>query len=130
MYIKLFKSVVLPCSCIILLALSGCETEPSEQAALTITPNNVSIRLGESQEFTAAGWQDYTWEIVGNDNQTRGVLSTRKGPSTVYTAVSETNGIVVLRVSANLRTQGTTNGSTDTTRVSAEALITHISPDE
>lgn len=130
MSLKYIQSLALCSSMMFLLILSGCETEPSEQAALTITPNNVSIRLGESQEFTATGWQDYTWEIVGSENQKRekrGVLSSRKGPSTVYTAVAGTNEIVVLRVSANLHNQSTTTmepGSTS--RVSAEALITHL----
>ncbi|MFU8780262.1 MAG: hypothetical protein ACNA71_04465 [Kiritimatiellia bacterium] len=112
-----------------LFALPGCDTEPSEQADLSITPNNATIRLGQSQEFTVTGLQDYTWEIVttGNEPTKSGILSARKGNSTVYTAISGTNEVVALRVTANVRTSSETSldpGQT-TGGVSAEAIIQH-----
>ena len=116
----LLKSMSWFCLVIALFALLGCETESSEQIAISITPNTATLRLGESQEFTASGWQDYTWSISPSD---RGVLSTRKGDRTVYTAVSGTNDIVVLTLEANVRTTNTTAGGGS--RVRAEALITH-----
>ena len=122
MYTTLLKSMSWFCLVIALFALLGCETESSEQIAISITPNTATLSPGESQEFVASGWQDYTWSIRETDRE-RGVLSTSKGDRTVYTAVSGTNDIVVLTLEANVRTTNTT--SSGGSRVSAEALITH-----
>ena len=127
MSITILKSLLV-CSAIgLLVVLLGCETEPSEQIALSITPNTVSLRAGQSQEFVASGFEDYTWEIK-KSGDARGVLSTTKGNSTVYTAVSGTNGIVDLIVSANAQATRTNQNDTDPPargRVSAKALIQH-----
>jgi len=100
------------------IALCGCDTEPSSQIALHITPNNARIRVGQSQEFIATGFTDYTWGI---SDPAIGVLSTTAGNSTIYTAVLQaSNKVQVLTVSAK-SLAGTTNAIT----ASAEALITH-----
>ena len=135
MHANTHSIMVAACALLTLALLAGCETEPSEQMAITITPNNVTLRPGESQEFTATGLQDYTWEIRDSDGKATStdriaVLSTKKGNSTIYTAVSGTNMTRVLRVSANVRsgTQTTDPPATETERTSvvfAEAIITH-----
>jgi hypothetical protein len=100
------------------IALCGCETEPTDQIALQISPNNAKLRVGQSQEFTATGFTDYRWEL--SDNKI-GVLSTTAGSSTIYTAiVKASNEVQVLTVSAT-SLAGTTNSIT----ASAEALITN-----
>jgi hypothetical protein len=113
-----------------LLLLAGCETERSEQVAVGITPNNVNIKNGESREFTASGWQDYTWSL---SNERIGVLSTRKGNATVYTAVAaKTNDIQVLTVTVNVLRGSSTNaplGILSGEPIRAEALITHLLPE-
>ena len=99
----------------------GCETDPSDQIALTITPNHANIKVGQSQEFKAGGFQDYTWSL---SNPKIGVLSVNKGDTTVYTAViASTNETQILTVTATA-TQTITSNSTPTT-ASAEALITN-----
>jgi hypothetical protein len=117
---------------------SGCETEPSSQIALGISPNTVTLRVGESQEFVASGFQDYTWEIVTTGDDPPGVLSTKKGDRTVFTAGPGGEGASSPGSSANpyweplvvtLRVSGIPLESTDPTGensylASAEALIT------
>lgn len=99
--------------------LNGCDTEPSNQIAIHISPNNAQVKVHESQEFFATGFTDYTWTL--SDTKI-GVLSTTKGGHTVYTAVTSASNIVqVLTVTARLSLD--TNGAPIT--VSSEALITH-----
>jgi hypothetical protein len=103
----------------IAIALTGCDTESTEQASIHISPNNARVRIHQSQEFVVTGFTDYTWSLSNNEI---GVLSTTKGDRTVYTAVSSASNVVqVLTVSA--RVSITTNGAPLTT--TAEALITH-----
>ena len=107
-----------------LIAMVGCETESSDQIAISVTPSSVSLRKGESQTFTASGWNNYSWEISDTD---AGTLSTKRGNSTTYTAVtslSSSNSVQVLTVSAEVSASGTSNGAPTT--VTAEALITHL----
>lgn len=109
----------------------GCETESSEQIYITVAPNHVTLLEGESYEFQAAGWVDYTWEL---SNPSIGVLSNNKGDRTVYTAlkspVSEDETLTqVLIVSVNMAASGGSSGTNTVPglneNVSAQALITH-----
>ena len=106
-------------------ALAGCETESSDQIAISISPNNVTMKKGESRTFTASGWQDYTWEFEDN----YGVLSNTKGDTTTLTVIqgnSSTNTSLVktLTVIALDEASDLTPGSNATHRVSAQAFIT------
>jgi len=105
-------------------ALAGCETESSDQIAISISPNNVTMEKGESREFTASGWRDYTWSL---SDTSIGILSTTKGDSTIYTAVSEapSNSSLtqVLSVTVNIASGTSTNSPTGESLISAEALI-------
>jgi hypothetical protein len=111
-------------------ALSGCETESSDQIAISISPNNVTMKKGESREFTASGWRDYTWSL---SEPSIGVLSTTKGDSTVYTAVAgptstnEASLSQILVLTVDVATDGVTSGTNivSSGSVSAQALITH-----
>ncbi len=105
-----------------LIGMVGCETESSDQRAVTISPNSVSLAKGQSQVFTAEGWQDYTWSLA---NSSAGTLSTKKGSTTTYTAVASlsSNTLQVLTVSVDKTWSGVT-GTVST--VTAEALITHL----
>jgi hypothetical protein len=110
-----------------MLVLAGCETEPSSQATISINPRNVSIRPGQSQEFSASGWHDYTWSL---SDPSRGTLSTTTGIRTVFTATANqaaTNltGAQVLTLSV----QGSTTANSSNTvgnLPSAEAIITIV----
>ncbi len=104
---------------------SGCETEPSEQISVSISPNTAQLRLGESQEFVASGWEDYTWSL---GTPGIGVLSTKKGNSTIYTAVTGTNDVQTLTLTVNVRGAPSTNtiiGVTGSSLISSQALIQH-----
>ncbi len=107
--------------CLPLLGMVGCETEASDQASISVTPNTAEIALGASQVFTASGWQDYSWSL---SDSSVGVLSTTTGDSTTYTAVlaMTSNSTQVLTVTANSAASGTTNAAT----LTAQALITHL----
>lgn len=102
-----------------LIGMVGCETESSDQIAVTITPNAATLSKGGTQTFTAAGWQDYTWSL---SDTSFGTLSTTKGPSTTYTA-AVTNAVQVLTLSVNNSTTVATN---TVPTVSAEAIIIHL----
>ena len=108
-----------------LIALTGCETESSDQASIQITPNTASMPVGSSLEFVASGWTDYTWSLVGT-HANAGVISTKKGDSTVYTAVFElpTNQVQTLRVTVPVLSNddGNTN---NTDYIYSEVFITH-----
>lgn len=108
------------------MVLGGCETESSDQIAVSISPSYVTMTEGESRTFTASGWQDYSWRLEGDEDNI-GVLSTTKGDSVVYTALqnsAKTNGtsqqtlVVTVNVLAD-NVSGATN-----TNVSAQSLIT------
>ena len=113
-----------------LLSLIGCETESSSQASITITPNSVTLGIGGSQEFVAAGWTDYRWSL---SDTSAGVLSTTTGDTTTYTAVaalSSTNSVQVLTCTGGTTTTSTgtgtnTTSTTTTTGPTATALIQH-----
>jgi len=105
-----------------LVGLVGCETESSDKIRITVSPNTTTLARGASQEFTASGWTDYTWSL---SDPNAGVLSTKKGDRTVYTAVASpaSNTTQVLTVSATIGSTSS-NGASDL--VTAEALIRHL----
>ncbi len=127
MFIKVRNMIAIASMIGTIFALTGCETEPSDQIAISVSPNAANVRRGQSQEFSVSGWQDYTWEIYEERGDNVGVLSTRKGERTVYTAVSGTNDVVVLRAYANVSTAITNRDDEgqERSRVFAEAIISH-----
>jgi hypothetical protein len=119
---KTFKLLLLSISLLLpLMGMIGCETEASDQASISITPNTADVALGASQVFTASGWQDYSWSLSRPGD---GVLSTTTGDSTTYTAVRalSSNATQVLTVSAN----GASGISSNSAGLTAEALIIHL----
>ena len=65
---------------VVCVLLAGCEAEPADKAQITITPASATLAYGESVEFTATGWRDYTWSL---QDASLGTLSRTKGDSTV-----------------------------------------------
>jgi hypothetical protein len=119
---KTFKLLLLSISLLLpLMGIVGCETEASDQASISITPNTADVDVGASQVFTASGWQDYSWSLSRPGD---GVLSTTTGDSTTYTAVLalSSNTTQVLTVSATSGPSVSTNGAT----LTAQALIIHL----
>ncbi len=130
MKIKLFPGALLVAVATAILP-AGCDRESSDQIQLTVSPNSLVLPQGQSQAFTASGWQDYTWSL---QTPGIGVLSAKKGDSTVYTAVRgpvSTNETLtqVLVVSVTVPASGTpsTNVIPGTTQsITAEAMILHV----
>ncbi len=115
------------------LLTAGCETESSSQIAVAIYPNNATLSKGESREFTASGWRDYSWSL---SDTSIGVLSTTKGDRTTYTAVKgsssdDTNLTQILTLSISIADGSTSTGTSTNTppvivqTISAQALILH-----
>jgi hypothetical protein len=115
------------------LLTAGCETESSDQIAVAIYPNNATLSKGQSREFTASGWRDYSWSL---SDPSIGVLSTTKGDSTTYTAVKgssseDTNLTQILTLSISLPVESADTGTSTNTipgtvdNVTAQALILH-----
>ncbi len=115
-------------SMLLLLLAAGCETESSDQISISISPNHTKLRRGESREFTASGWQDYTWSL---SNREIGVLSNNKGESTTYTVFrspATTNEVItqILTVTVDVASEGGGTGTNQASSlVSAQALIEH-----
>ncbi|MCX7591188.1 MAG: hypothetical protein N2255_06115, partial [Kiritimatiellae bacterium] len=81
-----------------MIAVAGCETE-SASSPIRITPDSVTIRKGESVEFTATGGFIYEWHLQDDKDPAKnwGVLSTRTGSRTVYTSLRDSVGTPVVR---------------------------------
>ena len=103
------------------LAHLGCEVSSAgsaSEAEIQINPNHAVVHYGESVEFTASGWSEYTWSL---GTPGLGVLSHTAGDTTVYTAVvATTNGIQTLTCTATM-----INGTNSTSSLTATALIEH-----
>lgn len=112
--------------CLALFAIpTGCETE-SVDKRVRVVPDSVTIRRGQSIEFTATGGFDYDWDL---SNESRGTLSARTGARTVYTSLfspdsNDTDVVQVLSVVSSIEGAGGTNQSPATWR--AEAIIHHL----
>jgi hypothetical protein len=115
--------------------LAGCETESAGKAEITVNPPSATVSRGQSVEFVASGWHDYTWELTNGD---WGVLSRLTGDRTIYTSLyspdsDATNGssgraIQILKAKGVGRMQTTTtNEPVSTATVPLrEVIITHI----
>lgn len=62
---------------------AGCEAQSSREAVI-ITPSTATVKKGQSVSFTASGGHEYWWELK---YEGWGTLSTKRGPTTVYTAL-------------------------------------------
>ncbi len=125
------SSVVMGC-----LVLTGCETR-SADAPVHISPGSAELRVGQSVTLTAQQGYDCTWSL---EDETWGTLSTRRGPSTVYTSryeptVEEGHAVQTVTLTSTIegRAEGSGTNSTGYVKTS-EAYITHLAaaaePDE
>jgi hypothetical protein len=117
----LFGMVVLG----VLFAGIGCETEPASEK-VRVSPDAATIRLGETASFVATGGFDYEWSL---SNETLGTLSTRSGPTTVYTSRSDPGGSntlqQVLTVTSRIGNATTSNAAPSLVKT-ATSVITHL----
>lgn len=111
----------------VLFLCGGCETDPAS-TPIRITPSAAALRINQSASFSASGGYDYTWSL---SDASLGYLSTRVGPTTVYTSTAsggaDSGSLQVLTVTSSL--QGEQTGGTGSNAVfhaSAEAHITHL----
>jgi hypothetical protein len=106
----------------IVVGMCGCEAEPTTQAAITITPSTVKVVMGQSVQFTATGWRDYTWSL---SNPALGTLSSIRGDSTIYTSRSTNSATQYIRAQSPLGSSST-NGNASMTYLTGEAEIVHL----
>jgi hypothetical protein len=88
----------------LLIAISGCEVDSTDQASISVSPNYATIKEGQSITFTASGWTDYHWNL---SDTSIGVLSSSVGSSVIYTAVKDSATTQTLQVSSVTGTAGT-----------------------
>jgi hypothetical protein len=97
--------------------LAGCDTD-SANNPVDITPNGVTMKMGESQEFTASGGYTYQWEL---DDESIGALSPRTGDKVVYTVTSyQADRTQKIKVTSTIpESSSTAPSSTSTSSVNA-----------
>jgi len=115
---------------------TACDVE-SAAGEVIISPSSVALKKGDSAQFTASGGFEYQWRL---EDEQLGMLSTRRGQSTVYTSLRDPRE-VVSGESANTKPEVQilyadsyipegaldtgTNHTSETLRT-GEAYITHI----
>jgi hypothetical protein len=103
----------------------GCEIEPTTQASVTITPQTVTLRSGQSQEFKASGGAWYQWSL-SESTQRWGILNTTSGEKVTYTSIlSPTNNTTNLQVLTVTAFYGHGNTNEEAYTVTGEAYIFH-----
>ena len=103
----LSASIVLAAAGACLLTIS-CETESAGGGgSLSIHPKEVTLGVGESVTFKARGGETYAWSFeVNTTNELKNIgrLSVTTGSTTTYTALSECEEDVIIRVTSSLTT--------------------------
>jgi hypothetical protein len=106
------------CSILVLAAIlvvAGCEASSPGEMALTVTPDYVTLSVGQSVTLTAAGWNAYRWYL---SNSSIGILSSTVGEQVVYQAIGggATQTITVTAI-------GTGGGTNSTSIATGRATI-------
>ena len=135
---KTLSSVLLlAASVAVAIVYTACDVA-SPGGEVIVSPSSVALKKGHSAQFTASGGFEYRWRL---ENEDWGLLSTRRGPSTVYTSYYDPRE-VVSGVSANTKPEvqiiyadsyipdsgivgGTSNDTSDVLQT-GEAYITHL----
>ena len=89
---------------------SGCETD-SADSPLKIAPSSVSVKQGDTVQFTVSGGYEYAWNLDPDDGSGR--LNTRKGATVVYTCLSTTIGTVPKNVRVTSTIPGSSAGASN-----------------
>jgi hypothetical protein len=117
----------------------ACEVD-SASGEVVISPSSAVLKKGESIQFTASGGYEYRWSLK---NEEWGMLSSRRGPLTVYTSLydprdctgckPEQGAVQILYaesyIPASLTAGGKAGGASNATMdvlMTGEAYITHL----
>lgn len=79
----LYIPLSLICACSIIVIYTGCETRSATES-VQISPDSITIREGESVQFTAQGGYEYEWSL---EHEGWGYLSNRRGNTTTYRSI-------------------------------------------
>ncbi len=60
---------------------TACENRSADDSSLRVEPQAIGIRINEAIDFNASGGFSYDWSL---SDDTLGVLTTKKGPTTRY----------------------------------------------
>lgn len=106
------------CSILVLAAIlvvAGCEASSPSEVTLTVSPDYVTLAVGQSVTLTATGWNAYRWYL---SNSSIGLLSSTVGEQVVYRAIEggETQTITVTAI-------GTGGGTNSTSVATGRAII-------
>jgi len=119
-----------------ILTQTGCETERTSEAEITVNPPAATVSRGQSVEFVASGWHGYRWSLSQPE---WGVLSHTTGDRTVYTSIYKPSGdtnasggraLQILTCQGIARTNvsvaDTNTVITSSSAPKVEVIITHI----
>ena len=123
-HLSILGLATIACTAITSVVMTGCEVSSSSEPVL-IEPSSVTLKKGQSAQFTATQGYDYEW---GLKDETWGTLSSRRGQTVTYTSLYEpTEGASASQVlSVTSTIQGTGGTSNETYSITGQAYITHL----
>jgi len=123
---KWFSGLVLPdlCFLAVFAFLCSCESD-SAARRIEVRPDSAMLRYRESVTLTAYNGYVYDWAL---ENETYGVLSSRRGMMVTYTSISDPTAPQVQVITVTSTFSDNDSGSTSSNPVThtAQAYITHI----
>lgn len=99
---------------------AGCENDPVDSIALSITPSYAKLRTNQSVQLNASGGWNYKWHL---SDPSAGSLSSQTGSSVTYTACKPeiTQTITLTGMGSSPESPVGTNGT-----IKAEATATIV----
>jgi len=100
------------------LVFTGCEVDSLDQT-IGVTPSAVTLKKGESAQFTASGGYEYTWSLPDSP---KGSISSRTGATITYTCLynpgASNTATETLTVTSTIPGDSTGGSSTNSTTAS------------
>lgn len=112
--------------------MNGCEVDSASET-IYITPDVVTVKKGQSVQFTASGGYEYTWKLEGSSSNSAtvlGILSSTRGSTVTYTSLytptsSNVTEKETLTVSSMISGDSRGTNTTSSMQDSATATIYH-----
>ena len=109
-----------------LFAACDLEVEDPSDFSIRVEPKTVSLRQGQSQQFTAYGGNSYTWSIDTSQTQRWAILDRTDGGIVVYTSIHSPTNSTNMQILTVTSTIGGDSTNTQAYSASAEAYIYHV----
>lgn len=116
------KLVPIAAALLLLVLATGCEVDSASQN-IRVSPANVELSEGQSQEFTVSGGYDYRWSLA---NEGWGLLNPRVGARVVYVSryAPAANAVQTITVTSFIEGSGADSNDTPY-QVTGEAVVIH-----